>query len=67
MIENFRQDTVKIYAEKFFDGKEETALKNIRVLNPITIFKDKIIIFQIFLIICIFISYFMLTYIKGIK
>ncbi len=65
MIENLRQDVVKSYAEFFFEGKEETALKNIRAVSPVTIFKDKIIIMMLIIIFLIFCSYFMLTYIKG--
>ncbi len=65
LIENLRADIVKTFAEFYYQGKEETALKKIRAANPETIFTDKTIIVLILLIFIVFSSYILITYIPN--
>ena len=65
MIENLRADIIRTFAEFYYQGKEETALKKIRAANPETIFSDKTIIVLIMLIFVVFLSYFLITYLPN--
>jgi hypothetical protein len=65
LIESYRDDVVKVFADLYFNGNTEKATRSIKIVSPINLIKY--IWFRIFIIlfVIIFMTYFLITYLPG--